>query len=79
MLFRDNKYAHFSRKPIKEEDCIKARNKNHDLKKQERTYKIKSPKYRKKDGTREEDQVHIRSYFRPGKSDPTAQKIKSPI
>ena len=78
MLFRDEKYAHFLRKPIKEEDCIKARNKDHDLK-QERTYKLRSPKYRKKDGIREEDEVHIRNYSKPGKSDPTAQKFKSSI
>ena len=32
------------RKPIKEEDCIRARNKDYNLK-QERTYRLKSSEY----------------------------------
>ena len=47
MIFRDDKQTHFPRKPITEEECIKARNRDNGLK-QQRTEQINCSKYQKK-------------------------------
>lgn len=61
MLFRDDKHAHFPRKPITDEDHMKAKKRDIDLK-QQRTEQINSSKYRKEDDIREGDTVLVRNY-----------------
>ena len=52
MMFRDDKHTHFPRKPITEEECIKARNRDNGLK-QQRTEQINCSKYPKEDDIKE--------------------------
>ena len=68
-MFRNDKETHFSRKPIIEEECIKARNRDDGLK-QQRTEQFKCSKYRKEDDIREGDKVLIRNYTKQKRFDP---------
>ena len=68
MIFRDDKQTHFPRKPITEEECIKARNRDNGLK-QQRTERINCSKYQKKNDIREGDKVLIRNYTKQRKFD----------
>ena len=68
-MFRNDKETHFSRKPITEEECIKARNRDNGLK-QQKTEQIKCSKYRKEDDLREGDRVLIRNYTKQKRFDP---------
>ena len=68
MIFRDDKQTHFPRKPITEEECIKARNRDNGLK-QQRTEQINCSKYQEEDDVREGDKVLIRNYTKQRKFD----------
>jgi len=69
MLFRDDKYTDFPRKPVTDNDIIKARIKDTELK-AERTEKINSSKYKKHDQVCVGDIVLIRNYNKKRKFDP---------
>ena len=69
MIFRDYKQTYFPRKPITEEECIKARSRENGLK-QQRTEQINCSKYQKEDDIKGGDKVIIRNYTKQRKFDP---------
>ena len=69
MMFRDYKQTYFPRKPITEEECIKARSRENGSK-QQRTEQINCSKYQKEDDIKGGDKVIIRNYTKQRKFDP---------